>query len=373
MPPSRRSCLFFTAQDCVPTPPRARRQHLKIGGIRTRSLILLVASVVGSAGCHPRNVRAPYQDAPPDPTMLLRGDQPPLEAIQVPRAKVRQRAGSATLMFSAQRPDRFVGTVQIAGNELVSVALRPDRYELRQPAGRPSLRGFYDGPPSPCAIAALIGLPMEPKVLVSMLLGDAPVIVSPAPSMDGHAQRWERAYPGHEVLVLEEGDLRQELRFRWIAKAWHFAGTSVHRRGNDRWDPVFSIAHRDFESFGDRHLATRMDITSNDHAGEPQTVKIHLLDVTVNPTSLLRGSPSNASTDPGAATAAPVDRWDDDWGAEDDAADGEPEEDAAVDDEGAPRSPDTSEERASVPAIFFLSPAGLRARGDLCGDAAITP
>ena len=164
-----------------------------------------MAIFAGSAACHPRNVRAPYQDAPPSPTMLLRGHQTPLEAIQVPKAKVRQRAGSATLMFSAQRPDRFVGTVQIAGNELVSVALRPDRYELRQPAGRPSLRGFYDGPPSACAIAALIGLPMEPRVLVSMLLGDAPLIVSPAPSMKELTQRWERAHPGHEVLVLEKG------------------------------------------------------------------------------------------------------------------------------------------------------------------------
>lgn len=370
MPSSRRSRLFFTAQDRVPRPPRARRQGFTLGGARTRALILLMASVVANAGCHPRNVRAPYQDAPPNPTMLLRSDQPPIEAIQVPKAKVRQRAGSATLMFSAQRPDRFVGTVQIAGNELVSVALRPDRYELRQPAGRPSLRGFYDGPPSPCAIAALLGLPMEPKVLVSMLLGDAPVIVSPAQSIEGHAQRWERAYPGHEVLVLEEDDLRQELRFRWISKAWHFAGTSVYRRDNDRWAPVFSIAHRDFESFGERHLATRMDITSNDHTGESQTVKIHLLDVNVNPASLRRESSLNASTDP---SAPPVDRWDDDWGDEDVAANDGSDADTAVEDTDAHRSSDAVDERPSVPAMFFLSPAGLRARGDLCGDTAVAP
>jgi len=341
-----------------------------MGGLRRVTLLALFAGLI--SGCHPKNVRAPYDGAPPNPSALLRAEGSSITAIQVPRAKVRQRAGSATLMFSAQRPDRFVGTVQLAGNELVSVALRPDRYELRQISGRPSARGFYEGEPSPCAIAALLGVAMEPQALVSMLLGDAPVLVSASRSPGGDVQRWERAYPGHELLVLEDDNMRQELRFRWIAGAWRFAGTSVQRREGDRWERVFQIAHRDFEAFGDRQLATHIDVTSTDSNGEQQTVKIHLLDVIVDPASLVAGSTGTDANNNAHEQAAPIDRWDEDWGEEDQDRPQESGEDDPTADEAAATASE-SETGASVPKIFFLSPAGLRSRGDLCGDSIAGP
>jgi hypothetical protein len=272
-------------------------------------------------------------------------------------------------MFSAQRPDRFVGTVQIAGNELVSVALRPDRYELRQTSGRGNSQGFYAGAPSPCAIAALIGVSMEPTALVSMLLGDAPVIVMPSQGEPDPVQRWERSYPGHELLILEGDTLRQELRFRWIAGAWHFAGTSVQQREDDRWRRVFRTSHRDFESFGGRQLATRIDITSDNGEGGPQTLKIHLLDVVLDPDSLVQRS---ATADPEATAQdqpVPFDRWDEDWHEQDEDEGGSDEPPTSQ----ASTSDDTPEVDAEIPEIFFLSPAGLRSRGDLCRDQTAAP
>lgn len=354
-------------------PSRPRRpfwwriHNAAVGAVQRRSMTstlpraLLLSCLTVVAGCHPRNVRAPYLEAPPTPTALLRGFNPPISALQVPRAKIRQRAGSATLMFSAQRPDRFVGTVQIAGNELVSIALRPDRYELRQPSGPSRSRGFYEGTPSPCAIQALLGVPMEPSALISMLLGDAPVIVASEESMGASVQRWERAYPGHELLILEDERLRQELRFRWISGAWQFAGTAVHRRQGDRWVRVFEISHRDFESFGQWQLATRVDITSVDANGDSQTVKIHLLDVVVDP-SALTPDRARATDRDGGGTPPPIDTWDDDW-ADDDTD--EPATPSPNPDDRAPATP-LGTESAEIPAIFFLSAGGLQPRGDLC-------
>ena len=80
-------------------------------------------------------------------------------------------------MFAAMSPARFRGTVQIAGNELFSLAVREDAYELRVTSGKAGQVGFYEGPPSACAISALLGVPLLPEELVTVLLGGVPLAV----------------------------------------------------------------------------------------------------------------------------------------------------------------------------------------------------
>jgi len=78
------------------------------------------------AGC--RGMEPPYPPGqPPEVADLMAATAPSLHAIQVPRAKVRQGSGpAANLMLVAQEPARFSGTIQIAGNELVTLAVNEE-------------------------------------------------------------------------------------------------------------------------------------------------------------------------------------------------------------------------------------------------------
>jgi hypothetical protein len=121
------------------------------------------------AGC--RGTEPPYPPGKaPEIADLMAAAAPSLRAIQVPRAKVRQGGGpAANLMLVAQAPARFSGTIQIAGNELVTLAVNEDEYGLRWVGGRDGAGsltpGFYSGPPSRCAVETLLGVDLEPEGL----------------------------------------------------------------------------------------------------------------------------------------------------------------------------------------------------------------
>src|SRR5690606_9683849 len=104
-----------------------------------------------------RGVEPPYPPGkPPNVDDLIAATVPALASVQVPRAKVRQGGGPAAgLMLVAQAPARFSGTIQISGNELVTLAVNEDEYGLRWVGGRDGADalqpGYYTGPPSRCA------------------------------------------------------------------------------------------------------------------------------------------------------------------------------------------------------------------------------
>ena len=310
----------------------------------------LLATVATIGGCHPRAVRAPYQDAPA-PQELMAATERAFHAIQVARARVRQKGGSATLMFAAQHPDRFRGTLQIAGNELFSLALRPDGYDLRMTSGKAGDTGFYEGPPSACAISAMIGVALSPASLVTMLLGGMPLADPSLLEADETSQRWSRAHPGHEVLTLQTAQVRQDFRFRWIDDAWRVAGTRVRVRDGEAWRTELDVEHLEFAEVDGAWVAMRTVLQTTDANGESREVKLHLKTVRVDPPSLM---PASGESD--AERPSEPDTWDDDWDDDHDTPD------LADTTPGANPSTDA----AQIPTIFFLRADGLQRRGDLC-------
>jgi hypothetical protein len=336
--------------------------------LRVLALVLLVGVAPGLAGC--RGVEPPYPPGqPPGIEDLMAAASPALTSIQVPRAKVRQGAGpAANLMIVAQAPDRFAGTIQVSGNELVSLAVNEHEYGLRWLAGRDQgdalAPGYYSGPPSRCAVETLLGVDLEPEKLVELVLGGAPLIDEPHQILE---RRWDRK-AGRELLVIDNGRFRQELAFAWFAGRWQFAGATLwaSQAGSDTW--LWTISHEQLHAVGAAILPVKTQIRRPKPSGRGETVITVTFQKQIANPSLggeLSADPPLASEgdDPPPVNAG--DTWDDtddDDGWE--SADGSETQPQPA--EPAPRPEPEPAPTRSIPAPFRGNPTGLSPRGDLC-------
>lgn len=318
-------------------------------------------------------VRAPYDDgAAPAPTTLMAARAAPLAAIRVGRAKIRERSLSATLMYVVQGPERFAGTIQIAGNELVSLAVNEQAYHLRLKSDRAGRPGYHAGPPSACAVERLVGIAIEPTDLVALLLGGAPLAVAPDGAQPVE-QRWNKRWPGREELDLEWPGGRQRLRFAWVGDAWRFAGTKVWTRRGETLVWMWSVDHQAFHRVegawlpettvietprpGSDLARGKEPLTRWARRKQTQALTISYLEQSPDPADLIAGEAGETGEDGGW-----VDTWDDDW-----------EDDGEVGDGDSTPSPEPASTDAPVnepiPPAFVLDATGLPDRGDLCRDA----
>ncbi len=332
---------------------------------------LAFVAVLQLAGC--RGVEAPYPPGqPPSVDDLIAATAPALRSIQVPRAKVRQGAGpAANLMLVAQAPERFAGTIQISGNELVTLAVNEDEYGLRWLGGREgddrSLQpGYYSGPPSRCAVATLLGVDLDPDKMVELVLGGAPLIDAPFDVLD---RRWDRK-AGRERLKIANARYTQELEFAWIAGAWQFAGASLWT--NSGGEPVWlwTIRHEELHEVGGEILPAQTEIRRPKPKGKGElTIRVSFQKQIPNPAlggELSADPPLEGGEDGEQRPPNAGDTWDDDWdeGEDgwDDAETGEP----IPPDTEAPKPGTPADQPVEIPSQFRGNPTGLVPRGDLC-------
>jgi hypothetical protein len=312
--------------------------------MRVGALELVLASALAAGlACRMGVATPPYAvGAAPSPDALLAAAEPPLRALRVPAARLREGRGpAATLMLAAQdRPVRFAGALSSAGQEIAALAVNEHEYGLRWLRGGGLDVGYYAGPPSACAVHRLLGVELDPEQLVALLLGGAPRVEG----LELVEQRWQgergraarATHAGHEVLVLAGGDRVQELRFVFVDGHWRFSGTSVWTRTGDRKRLVWSVDHEQLQR-SDGHVLPRRTVV-----GRPDGDGVARLTITYE----------RRIADPPDFVAEPDDGWDD-GGWED-----EPEAPPA--DTAAPST------AAAIPAVFRPNAAGLVPRGDVC-------
>jgi hypothetical protein len=340
--------------------------------LRVLALVLFVGVAPSLAGC--RGVEPPYPPGqPPAIDDLMAAASPALTSIQVPRAKVRQGGGpAANLMIVAQAPDRFAGTIQVSGNELVSLAVNEHEYGLRWLAGRDQgdalAPGYYSGPPSRCAVETLLGVDLEPEKLVELVLGGAPLIDEPHEILD---RRWDRK-TGRELLVITNGRFRQELSFAWFAGRWQFAGASLWatQSGSNTW--LWTITHEQLHAVGAAILPVKTQIRRPKPSGRGETViHVSFQKQIVNPSlgGELSADPPVSVDGDGPPPVNAGDTWDDDPDNDDgwESADGsEPDPDTQPPVEVAPKPAHPPAPARTIPVQFRGNPTGLSPRGDLC-------
>ncbi|MFV8751098.1 hypothetical protein ACNOYE_11190 [Nannocystaceae bacterium ST9] len=325
---------------------------------------LALVALLSLAAC--RGTEPPYSPGQ-EPLVedLLAAATPKLTSIQVPRAKVRQGGGpAASLMMLAQHPDRFAGTIQISGNELVSLAVNEESYGLRW-IGRGDAGldpGYYSGPPSRCAVEALLGVDLEPEAFVDLVLGGAPIIDEPHQVVDRH---WDRKQ-ARELLTIANDRYQQQLQFAWSKGEWQFAGATLWRLEGDSKTWLWSVLHGEMHRVGDQMLPRKTEIRQPKAKGRGDLV----IEVTYEKQVANPGFGEIAGSDP-PAEGEPEnadDQWDeggdegwDDEGGWDDESGGD-ESGSAPEPEPETKPP----AKPTIPAQFLGKPQGLTARGDLC-------
>lgn len=353
--------------------------------------LLALAGLASLAGCRGE---APYPpSARPGDDVFMAATAPTLDAVQVPRAKIRQGGGpGANLMLVAQAPERFAGTIQVAGNELVSLAVNEDEYGLRWVGGREGASlppGYYSGPPTACAVESLLGLRLDPEAFVGMILGGAPLIDGPHEVLD---RRWDRK-ARRELITITNGSFEQQLRFAWFEEQWVFAGaTSWRIEGGGKDDGklwLWTIRHDELHVVAGKIVPKKTVIKQPKPNGRgSQSLTVSFQKQVPNPPALARG----AEVDPDSLGEDPPkelidgdsgddgddgnhgDSWDgDDWGDDDDDwenADGSassPSPSSPTTPASAPAEEAKPAEPDPIPPQFLGNPTGLQARGDLCG------
>ncbi|PRQ09402.1 hypothetical protein [Enhygromyxa salina] len=335
---------------------------------RSVTLTLALAGLLmTSVAC--KGIERPYPpDQPPEVTELMIATAPALQSVQVPRAKVRQGGGpAASLMLVAQAPARFTGTIQISGNELVTLVVNEDEYGLRWVGGREGAQslapGYYSGPPSRCAVETLLGVSLEPEAFVKMILGGAPLIDGPHQVID---RGWDRK-TGRERLRIANDRYEQELAFAWIPKSggrdghWQFAGASlwaIDSSGAPEW--LWTISHEELHEVDGAILPAKTQIRQPKPRGRGEAViNVSFQKQVANPQlggELSADPPLEPGADSGGNGANAGDDWDDDWG-----DDADTEGSDAADEPTAPEPPPPT-----IPPQFVGNPTGLTPRGDLC-------
>jgi len=298
---------------------------------------------------------APYgRGEQPSAEVLLDAAAPRISAIQVPSAKIRtDRMVRGGLSLIAQAPRRFRGRIHAKGNELATLAFHEDGYALRYLMDAMP-QGFYSGPPSDCAVEALIGAPFPLDGLVALVLGGGPLLPEPREVL---GQRWDKR-AGRETLALANGRLEEELYFVPHDSTWSFAGASLWQRDDGKrgaW--LWTVEHLDLHSVSGAVLPERTRIST------PGKRRDFVIVITYG----------KQNTDPefariqGTADAADASKVEDDWEDDEGWEDGAPEagEDSSAE-AAEPAEKTKPAQKSAVPAHFLLSPAGLTQRGDLC-------
>ena len=331
----------------------------------TCGLALSLVVLLAGAGC--RGLEPPYApDAAPELGALLDAAEPSLDSIQVPRAKVRQGVGPAAgLMLVAESPGRFSGTIQIAGNELVTLAVNEEVYGLRWVGGREGAKalapGYYEGPPSRCAVATLLGVDLEPEALVDVVLGGAPLIDGPHELLD---RRWDRKQ-GRELVRIANASHEQELAFAWVEGAWRFVGASLWVRGAGEPQWLWTIRHGDLREVEGVLLPKKTEIRQPKANGKgEQVLNVSYQKQIPNPSfgqTLSSDPPRDGDSEQGVGIANAGDSFDDSWDDEDSWEDGEDGGESS----GEEPKPEP-EPKSAIPPQFVGNPTGLTPRGDLC-------
>lgn len=367
--------------------------------LASRMRWVLGLSLLALAGCR-HMVAAPYaRGQEPSSATLLEHTGAQLPALQVSKAKVvANRTQRGNLAFLAQAPGRFRGTVDVAGNELVTLAFHEDGYALRYKLDA-FPQGFYAGPPSACAVEALLGVSFDTEGLVDLVLGGAPVIAGPHEVLE---QKWDKR-GGYERLVIANATLVQELRFGWVGNDWRVVGGQLWERTTtgERGRRLWTVEHLELEPAGKAWLPAKTKVSTPGKRRD-DTVVISYKERDTDPAFAQQqggGEGGDTGEDPWGDDDG-GDGWEDEGGSPPAAGEGEGEGDddggwedgapaAAEGDatppaEGSPEAP-VSEPKAAVtpptpktdakqakpeppkiPPQFQLDPEGLTVRGDLC-------
>lgn len=343
--------------------------------LRTAFFGFALLAGVHLTGC--RGVEAPYPPGkPPAVEDLMAATAPTLTSIQVPRAKVRQGGGpAANLMIVAEAPERFASTIQISGNELVTLAVNEDEYGLRWLGGREddvnSLQpGYYSGPPSRCAVETLLGVDLEPEAFVELVLGGAPLIDGPHEFLD---RKWDRK-AGRERLMIANNRHQQELAFAWINGQWQFAGATLWSRSGGQSTWMWTISHEELHEVGGEILPAKTQIRRPKPNGKGELViNISYQKQIPNPSfggELSADPPVDVVDGEEEPPPNAGDTWEEDWDDEEgwEDAEGDATEQPPSDAPESARKPEPVEEEPppAIPPQFRGNPTGLTARGDLC-------
>lgn len=372
--------------------------------IAARTGWALGLGLLALAGCR-HAVPAPYgRGQAPASAELLERTGAQLPALQVSKAKVvANRTQRGNLAFLAQAPGRFRGTVDVAGNELVTLAFHEEGYALRYKLDA-FPQGFYAGPPSACSVEALLGVRFDTEGLVDLVLGGAPVIEGPHEVVE---QKWDRKH-GYERLVIANATLVQELRFGWVGNAWRVVGGQLWERTTtgERGRRLWTVEHMELEPVGTAWLPSKTKVSAPGKRRD-DTVVISYKERDPDPAFAKQqgggtGDGGDTGDDPwgddggdpweedaggwegeGEATPAGEGEGEDDGGWE---SGGAPAEGEAAPGEGTPEGPvappqDTATpaepepqpkpvrpqpKPPTIPPQFQLDPTGLTVRGDLC-------
>lgn len=332
------------------------------------------------AGCR-HAVPAPYaRGQAPSSAALLERTGAQLPALQVSKAKVvANRTQRGNLAFLAQAPGRFRGTVDVAGNELVTLAFHEDGYALRYKLDA-FPQGFYSGPPSACAVEALLGVRFDTEGLVDLVLGGAPVIEGPHEVLE---QKWDRKH-GYERLVIANATLVQELRFGWVGNDWRVVGGQLWERSTtgERGRRLWTVEHMELEPAGKAWLPGKTKVSAPGRRRD-DTVVISYKERDPDPAFAKQAGGGGGATDGGDTGEDPWggDDGGDPWEEDEGGWEGEEGDDAAPDAAAKPPEPEAPEPEApepappqpqpkpaapKIPPQFELDPSGLTVRGDLC-------
>ncbi|RMG94405.1 MAG: hypothetical protein D6705_16335 [Deltaproteobacteria bacterium] len=329
-------------------------------GIGRRRFVALCGAACVAA-CRPR-------DGTDYPRTLVLEDEmvpdvlaPKTDAVQVPRAKIRLGVHRGRLAFLAQRPNRFRGTVTVAGQEVLSLALSELGYQLVDKLGEPA--GYYEGRDGGCAIARLAGARLRPEAFVSMVCGGAPVAGAFTFARQGYDPQ---ARAEHVVVRDDQGSVDLWLRpatslagMPWVVvRARLPGGVTARLDGWDRVEGVLLPRHLVLEA-SDRRQA--LDVQVREVDPHPSWASSPVGEKT--PETKVAGS---GREDPSSSVRDPEDAWEDGGAWEN-----------APPDPAEPPPPDPSPPAASseapegltetVPARFRLTPPdGLPRRRSRC-------
>jgi hypothetical protein len=280
--------------------------------VRAIVSLVLCATLGASSGCRVRKQPPPYAaGAGPTPELLLGLAAPQVKAMTVPDAKViANRVLRGNLAFLAQAPARFRGSVQVSGNELVTLAFHEEGYALRYKLDAYPT-GFYHGPPSPCAVEALLGVAISEEGLVAAVLGGAPVIAEPHEVLQ---QGWDRK-DGVEKLVIANASFVEELRFDLVGSDWQFVGARLWQRNADKskGKKLWSLDHEDLHRVGGAMLPERTAIRAPGKRRDNLVVIVYR-DRDLDPEFAKTMDDGGATADGGATTDDGATGWDDDDG-----------------------------------------------------------
>jgi hypothetical protein len=329
-------------------------------GAVTHRALLLAALVLVACGHKPPYTRANR----PTPELLLQSARPQLDAVTVSDATITlNRVARGDLAMLAQTPSRFRASVSKAGNELVTLAFTEKAYALRYLLDDLPT-GFYTGPADPCAVEAMLGVPLSYEDLVAAVLGGAPVLAN----HEVLEQQWDRKQ-GHEKLVIRNDRFIEELQFEFVGGTWRYSGGGLWERSGDargRW--LWSLEHDDYEPVGTAVLPGKTEVRSPG-ARRRSIAIIRYEKRDPNPTWATHGGENggeNGGEDEGGEDEGGWEGEDEDgWeNAEEPDADASPG--AVVAAPEAPAGAAAMAEKSNVPAVFQLDGAGLAPRGDLC-------